>query len=135
MPLSGLTPADRFVSLGWRTELLQQATAGNHLRLTWGSGDSQVLLLGHMDTVWPLGTLAEMPVRRAGEDLFGPGTHDMKAGLVQLVFALRALHALELTPALTPVVLVNTDEELGSLDSERVIKRLARGAERAFVLE
>ena len=88
-----------------------------------------------MDTVWPLGTLAEMPVRRAGEHLFGPGTHDMKAGLVQLVFALRALHALGIAPALTPVVLVNTDEELGSLDSERVIRPLARGADRAFVLE
>lgn len=93
------------------------------------------LLLGHMDTVWPRGTLADMPLRRAGDTLFGPGTHDMKAGLVQLVFALRALAELGLAPAVTPVALVNTDEELGSDDSRRVIARLARGAARAFVLE
>jgi glutamate carboxypeptidase len=93
------------------------------------------LVLGHMDTVWPVGTLDEMPLRRTNDTLFGPGTHDMKAGLVQLLFALRALAALGLVPTVTPVVLVNTDEEVGSASSGRVIRRLARGAERAFVLE
>ena len=93
------------------------------------------LVVGHMDTVWPLGTLKRMPVRRDGDTLFGPGTHDMKAGLVQLVFALRALHELGLATSVTPVVVVNSDEEIGSTSSERVIRALARGAERAFVLE
>src|SRR5512133_163866 len=93
------------------------------------------LVVGHMDTVWPLGTLERMPVRRDGDTLFGPGTHDMKAGLVQLVFALRALQELGLAPSMTPVVLVNSDEEVGSTSSARVIRALARGAERAFVLE
>ena len=93
------------------------------------------LVLGHMDTVWPRGTLAEMPVRRWNDELFGPGAHDMKAGLVQLVFALRALRELSLAPTVTPVVVVNTDEEIGSDDSGRMIVRLARGATRAFVLE
>ncbi len=93
------------------------------------------LVVGHMDTVWPLGTLKRMPVRRDGDTLFGPGTHDMKAGLAQLVFALRALHELGLATSVTPVVLVNSDEEIGSTSSERVIRALARGAERAFVLE
>jgi glutamate carboxypeptidase len=93
------------------------------------------LVLGHLATVWPRGTLAEMPVRRSNGDLFGPGTHDMKGGLVQLVFALHALRALDRAPAVTPVVVVNTDEELGSGDSRRTIVRLARHAARAFVLE
>ena len=72
-----------------------------------------------MDTVWPVGTLTRMPVRRNGDMLFGPGSYDMKAGLVQLVFALRALSAFALSPSVTPVVVVNTDEEIGSDDSGR----------------
>lgn len=93
------------------------------------------LVVGHMDTVWPLGTLERMPVRREQEMLFGPGTHDMKAGLVQLVFALRALRELDLAPTVTPVVLLNSDEEIGSTSSERMLRRLAMSAERSFVLE
>ncbi len=98
-------------------------------------GEPRQLLIGHMDTVWPVGTLAEMPVRVENGLLFGPGTADMKGGLVEIVFALRALHELDLAPAATPVVFVNTDEEIGSIDSGRLITLLARGAERAFVLE
>jgi glutamate carboxypeptidase len=93
------------------------------------------LVVGHMDTVWPLGTLERMPLRREGDTLFGPGTHDMKAGLVQLVFALRALCELGLAPSVTPVVFLNSDEETGSISSERMLRRLGSAAERVFVLE
>ena len=98
-------------------------------------GDPRQLLIGHMDTVWPIGTLAEMPLHESDGQLFGPGVADMKGGLVEIVFALRALHELGLQPSVTPVVFVNTDEEIGSRDSTRLIRLLARGAERAFVLE
>jgi glutamate carboxypeptidase len=93
------------------------------------------LLSGHMDTVWPHGTLEHMPVRRDGGVLHGPGVFDMKGGLVLMVFALRALNELGISPAATPVVLVSTDEEIGSPDSRRTVKRLARSAHRAFILE
>jgi len=93
------------------------------------------LLVGHMDTVWPLGTVRERPPSTADDTFAGPGAYDMKAGLVQMVFALRALRALELAPALSPVVLVNSDEEVGSRGSREHIVRLAGGAARAFVLE
>jgi glutamate carboxypeptidase len=93
------------------------------------------LLIGHMDTVWPRGTLGTMPVRERNGLLYGPGVADMKGGLVLIVFALRALHELGLVPELTPVVLVNTDEEIGSPDSGRLLRLLANRAERAFVLE
>jgi glutamate carboxypeptidase len=76
-----------------------------------------------------------MPVRRTEEHLYGPGAVDMKAGLVQLVFALRALAAHRLVPDVTPVVLLTSDEELGSVESLPWLHRLARGAERALVLE
>ncbi|RFA29248.1 carboxypeptidase [Alkalilimnicola ehrlichii] len=93
------------------------------------------LLLGHMDTVWPVGTLADNPFREEDGILRGPGVYDMKAGLVQMLFALKVLGEKGLRPALTPVVFINSDEEIGSHDSTRQITRLARGAERAFVLE
>lgn len=93
------------------------------------------LLVGHCDTVWPLGTLEEMPVGVADSVIRGPGVYDMKGGLVQMVFALKALRELEIEPSVTPVVFVNSDEEVGSRDSTRHIRRLARVAERAFVLE
>jgi glutamate carboxypeptidase len=97
--------------------------------------DGYQLVIGHMDTVWPLGTVRGMPARRDNGFFYGPGAYDMKGGLVQLIFALKALHELGFQPSVTPVVLVNSDEEIGSVDSSRHILRLAGGATRAFVLE
>jgi len=93
------------------------------------------LLIGHTDTVWPLGTLSRMPVEVQDETLKGPGAYDMKGGLVQLVFALKALRVLGVDPPVTPVALFNSDEEIGSEESSRLIRRLARRANRCFVLE
>jgi len=93
------------------------------------------LLIGHSDTVWPLGTLASMPVRIEGDTLRGPGTFDMKAGLVQGIFALEAVSALGLAPPATPVFFVNSDEEIGSPESKRWVRLLARRVGRVFVLE
>lgn len=93
------------------------------------------LLLGHCDTVWPLGTLDAMPVESRDGIIKGPGVYDMKGGLVQMIFALRALQDLGLRPTVTPIVFVNSDEEVGSKESTRHIRRLARVAERAFVME
>ncbi len=93
------------------------------------------LLLGHCDTVWPRGTLDRMPVTVDGDRLCGPGVFDMKAGIASIVFALRALDALDLTPSAMPLVLVTSDEEIGSPESRPYIKRLARASERVYVLE
>jgi len=99
------------------------------------AGRPYQLLLGHSDTVWPVGTLEEMPVVVEDGEMRGPGVFDMKGGLVQMIFALRALHDLDLRPRVAPVVFVNSDEEESSRDSLRHIERLARRADRAFVLE
>jgi glutamate carboxypeptidase len=93
------------------------------------------LLVGHTDTVWPRGTLASMPLARRDGRLYGPGVYDMKGGLVQAVFALRALAELGLAPPAAPVVLCDSDEETGSRDALRHLRRLARAACRVFVLE
>jgi glutamate carboxypeptidase len=99
------------------------------------TGRGAQLLLGHCDTVWPAGTLAAMPVEIRDGRLTGPGVFDMKGGLVQGIFALRALHDLGWEPPLTPVFFINSDEEIGSGDSTARILRLARSVQRVFVLE
>ncbi len=93
------------------------------------------LLVGHCDTVWPLNTLDTMPWKGENGKIKGPGIYDMKAGLTQILFALRTIQALQLKLPYTPVVLVNSDEEKGSWDSTSAIRRLARIAKRAYILE
>jgi glutamate carboxypeptidase len=97
------------------------------------------LLLGHCDTVWARGALESMPVAMTGTGadrrLTGPGVYDMKAGLVQGIFALRALRDLGLAPGAEPAFLINSDEEIGSPESFRLLERVARRVRRVFVLE
>jgi glutamate carboxypeptidase len=93
------------------------------------------LLVGHCDTVWPVGTLARMPVAQRGDAMYGPGVFDMKAGLVQMLFALRAVRAVGLDLPATPVAVISSDEETGSRESQRTMVRLAQAAARAFVFE
>ena len=96
---------------------------------------SRQLLLGHCDTVWPLGTLEKMPVESNDGKLSGPGVYDMKAGLVQAIFALRSLRDLGFSPSVTPIFFINSDEEIGSADSKNRIVEIAKLVDRAFVLE
>ena len=93
------------------------------------------LLLGHCDTVWPLGTLAEIPVVQQGNIMRGPGIYDMKAGLTQMIFALRALREFGIEPAVAPLVFITSDEETGSHDSVTRIRQLATQVQRVLVLE
>ncbi len=98
-------------------------------------GESSQLVVGHYDTVWPVGTVNERPFRVDGNIVHGPGSFDMKGGLAQLVVALHAIKDLELPTPVCPVVFVNADEEIGSRTSTRYIRWLAQHADRALVLE
>ncbi|HJN47240.1 MAG TPA: M20/M25/M40 family metallo-hydrolase, partial [Acidobacteriota bacterium] len=100
-----------------------------------GSFSPVQLLIGHCDTVWPIGTLKKMPVQIDDLIMRGPGVFDMKAGLAQTVFALQTLHRLDIEPALMPLVFINSDEEIGSNESAANIVRLAQFASRVFVME
>ena len=93
------------------------------------------LVIGHFDTVWPIGTLEEHPFRVDGNVIHGPGSFDMKGGLAQLIVALRTIRDLRLETPVVPAVFVNADEEVGSRSSTRYIRLLARRANRAYVLE
>jgi len=107
------------------------ADAGpTHLRWTFGAGPRRVLLVGHHDTVWPLGSLEDHPWSVADGVARGPGCLDMKAGLVQMF---HALSVLEDTDGVT--VLVNGDEEVGSRTSSGLIEEAARQSPAALVLE
>lgn len=132
--------AESLRRLGFHVRRLPGRTRGGVLLALpgpdWGENAPRQLLLGHSDTVWPSGTAASvMPIRREGGRLLGPGVFDMKAGLVLMVFALEILRDLDLPPAVAPVVLVNSDEEVGSPESAPVIRRWARRVERVYVLE
>lgn len=124
--------------LQFDVSLIPGTQSGGHLfarpQRTKESSPSQ-LLLGHCDTVWPMGTLKNMPFVVEGDLARGPGIFDMKAGLVQMIFALRALDESGLSPQLSPLVFINSDEEIGSLESGPHIRKLAQEVERAFVLE
>ncbi len=123
---------------GYRVRYLPgQQTGGHLLGIDRARRPQQPyqLLLGHCDTVWPLGTLEQMPLKISQGKLFGPGAYDMKAGLVLTLFALEAIAARELAPEVSPVLFINSDEEIGSRESTPYIQRLAQKAERAFVME
>ncbi|MET0233514.1 MAG: M20 family metallopeptidase [Kibdelosporangium sp.] len=101
-----------------------------HLRWRFGDGPAHVLLLGHHDTVWPLGSLATHPFGISGDVLRGPGCFDMKAGVVM------ALHAIEqLRDRSGVTLLVTGDEEIGSPSSRELIENEAAGCHAALVLE
>ncbi|MGI9017264.1 MAG: M20/M25/M40 family metallo-hydrolase [Euzebya sp.] len=93
-------------------------------------GTARVLLLGHIDTVWPTGTLEHWPLAVQGDNVSGPGVFDMKAGLVMGLYAMAQLGG----PA-GVALLVTTDEEVGSVTSQDLIQRVARDADAVLVLE
>lgn len=120
---------------GAKVTVIEQAQHGNHLRAEWGSGEEQILALGHYDTVWDAGETARRPFKVEDGKAYGPGAYDMKAGIVELVFAVKTLTALGLQPKSRLVVLHNSDEEIGSPTSRPVIEDEAKKSKAVLVLE
>jgi len=123
--------------LDFKVELIEGRRTGGHIKAGSEAGDyeGKQLLIGHCDTVWPVGTLNRMPFVFSDGIVKGPGAYDMKGGLTQMVFALRAIRFHGLKPAMRPVIFINSDEEIGSFESEPHIRRLAQEVDRVFVLE
>jgi glutamate carboxypeptidase len=125
----------RLRDLGGQVLSMRASTAGDHLRAEFGSGARQILLLGHFDTVWPVGQLARMPLTRDGDRLQGPGILDMKAGIALGMLATRALFAVAPPADARIVMLWTTDEETGSRTSRALLETEARKSEAVLVLE
>jgi glutamate carboxypeptidase len=157
-PSGDKAAVDRFgarVAREWRrrgavVKILRQRLRGDHLRVEmaaeagrdFGRRDrsadrdyGQILVLGHLDTVYPIGTIAKMPFRVAGGRAWGPGTFDMKGGLVMALAAVDALGAVGVRPRRRVVFLWTSDEEIGSETSRRVIESEARRSDAVLVLE
>ena len=159
----GLYVAECWRRQGARVEILRQPKRGNHVRaelfpcgpsvtksgkpappeafapIYRGKGRSaparQILVIGHLDTVYPLGTLRKMPFRVRGNRAYGPGTMDMKAGIVITLFAAEALQKLGDRVAQRLVFLFTSDEEIGSESSRRTIEAEARKSAAVLVVE
>ncbi len=118
-----------------RVARVRCAQTGDHLRAEFGDEGVPVLLLAHFDTVWPVGHLDAMPLRRADGRLYGPGAYDMKGGVAIALLALRAL--LDVASPRVPhvVLLLTSDEEIGSLTSREAIEADATRAHAVLVLE
>src|ERR1700730_9255273 len=124
---------DRFgqiVAAEWKrrgasVNLLHQRERGNHIRAGWPASKSrargQILVLGHLDTVYPAGTIAQMPFSISRGRAWGPGTFDMKGGLVIALYAVDALAVAGFVAEKRIVFLWTSDEEIGSETSRRLI--------------
>lgn len=128
--------AQDFQTEGARVKVHPANNYGDHLRIDFNGADGKkpVMLLGHFDTVWPMGTLAGMPFRREPGRAFGPGVLDMKAGIVMMIFALRALRETQ-TNHRPVTIFLDTDEEVGSESSRPLTEAIARECEAVLVLE
>src|SRR5688572_7778986 len=131
----GAELASRLESTGGVITRVSSASAGDHLRASFGSGSRQVLLLGHFDTVWPVGQLARMPLKRDGGRLHGPGVFDMKAGIGLATLATRAVIDCGALEGMQVVMLWTTDEEVGSATSRALIEAEASKSDAVLVFE
>src|SRR5437879_3437707 len=131
--------AEEWNKHGARAERISHKHRGDLLRITHAPCKSrpsgQLLVLGHYDTVYSTGTLAGMPFRLEGGKAYGPGAFDMKAGIVQALFALQALQHAEIHLRKRLVFLWTSDEEIGSESSRKFFEAEARRSDAVFVLE
>jgi glutamate carboxypeptidase len=125
----------RATAAGFRATVEAHADAGDHTLLEIGTGGPRVLLVGHVDTVWPIGQLARMPIVRRDGRLHGPGVLDMKAGVSMGLLAARAVFETSPPAAGTVAMLCTSDEETGSRTSRALIEAEARRSDAVLVLE
>jgi glutamate carboxypeptidase len=135
--LLGERLAEAFREIGGTVHFHPAGKFGAHLQVDFVSNAerSPVLLLGHFDTVWDLGTLSTMPFREADGRLWGPGVLDMKSGIAQMIFAIESLRRLRGKLPRPVTVLLVTDEEVGSESSRPITESVAKKCGAVLVVE
>jgi glutamate carboxypeptidase len=118
--------------IGGQCERIEKEAVGDQFRFTIGSGDEQLLIIGHYDTVWDEG---QLPIEQKDGKLYGPGTFDMKGGLTVSLWAMKALRELGYELNRKVVFLVSSDEEIGSEHSRELIEEEAKKSIYVFVPE
>ena len=124
---------EEFLAAGAQV-ITHERPGGNLLECRIGTGSKQILMLGHMDTVFPVGTVAKHPYSRQGDTLYGPGVLDMKSGVLMILEIMRHFNG-KLPADWSLVALLNCDEEIGSLQSSPRILELARESEACLCME
>ena len=129
---------DRFNQAGATVEFIPAPDGIDRLLATLEGVDralAPALLIGHFDTVWPIGTLDRMPYREDETSVYGPGVYDMKSGIVMIEFAIRAIQSLGMRPPRSVQVLLTPDEEIGSRNSRHLIETFAKKSQYVLVME
>jgi glutamate carboxypeptidase len=131
---------EKFKKIGVKITRAPQKKIGDFTIIEYPSKEDkrledQILILTHIDTVWPVGKIEKMPFYVQGEKVFGPGVLDMKAGLVLSYFALKTLSDLNIRPLKKIALFINTAEETGSNEAHEIIKRLAKKSACVLCLE
>ena len=128
-------------SMGGEVTVHSQTEFGDHIAINWPSPDGNnnnkqhAFVIGHLDTVWPHGTLEQMGYSEKEGRLYGPGVLDMKAGIATTIVGLETLKHNNLWPNRPVKVLFNTDEEVGSPSSRPLVEHYAKGAAYALIME
>ncbi|WP_331446212.1 M20/M25/M40 family metallo-hydrolase [Natranaerobius thermophilus] len=125
-----------FQQLGFDIEIIENKDYANHILASWGKGDTNILVLGHIDTVWEAGEIEERPFKIEGDKAYGPGVCDMKGGIAQGYFAAKKALDRGLSAQEKSInFLFTSDEEAGSLSSQSIIEKKAQNADVVLVLE
>ena len=132
--------ADLLGDLGGDVTIHSEKEFGDHITADWPASGSyasrqHALIIGHLDTVWPFGTLERMGYTEKEGRLYGPGVLDMKSGIATTIIGLRTLKENNLWPNRPIKILFNTDEEVGSPSSRPLVEKSAKGAEYALIME
>lgn len=132
----GLVLQQKFERLGFTVEVKEEADYGNNLVIKHKNAvDPRIIICGHMDTVFPEGTVAERPFRVEGTRAYGPGVVDMKSSLVEVLYALMALQSEDVKAYENVLLVLNGDEEIGSPSSRSLIEDQSNGKDYALIME